>query len=65
MGWQVVYAPLASDDLEQIVLYVAQDDPQAALKLGYRLADQAQSLGRQPYRGSGARDQRQMDLPGS
>jgi plasmid stabilization system protein ParE len=52
MGWQVIYAPLASGDLEQIVSYIAQDDPQAALKVGYRLADQAQSLSRQPFRGS-------------
>jgi plasmid stabilization system protein ParE len=52
MGFQVVYAPRALEDLEQIVRYVAEDDSPAALRLGYRLADQAESLGFQPHRGS-------------
>lgn len=52
MGYKVTYAPLASDDLEQIVRYVAQENHDAALKLGYRLANQAESLAHFPNRGS-------------
>ena len=32
MGWKVVFAPQAHARLEQIVRYIAQDDPQAAIR---------------------------------
>ena len=45
-----IYSPNAISDLAEIVRFVAQDDPQAALKLGEQLADDADSLARLPYR---------------
>ena len=51
MDYQVILSPLALDDLEQIVTYVAQDDPTAAEGLGHRLLDHAETLRRLPHRG--------------
>lgn len=50
MDWQVILSPLALDDLEQIVRYVTQHDPQAAERLGNRLLDHAESLREVPQR---------------
>lgn len=50
MDYKVIYSPNAISDLAEIVRFVAQDDPQAALRLGKQLADDADSLGRLPYR---------------
>jgi addiction module RelE/StbE family toxin len=55
MGRQVIYAPVALNDLEEAVRYVAKDDTQAALRLGDRLANYAESLGNQPFQGSALR----------
>jgi toxin ParE1/3/4 len=50
MDYKVIYSPNAISDLAEIVRFVAQDDPQAALRLGKQLADDADSLTRLPYR---------------
>jgi toxin ParE1/3/4 len=50
MDYKVIYSPNAISDLAEIVRFVAQDDPQAALRLGKQLADDADSLARLPYR---------------
>ena len=50
MDYKVIYSPNAISDLAEIVRFVAQDDPQAALRLGKQLADNADSLARLPYR---------------
>jgi plasmid stabilization system protein ParE len=50
MDYKVIYSPNAIRDLAEIVRFVAQDDPQAALRLGKQLADDADSLSRLPYR---------------
>jgi toxin ParE1/3/4 len=39
MGFQVVFAPLALERLEEIVRYIAKDNPIAAEKFGLRLVD--------------------------
>src|ERR1700730_6975297 len=49
MDYRVIYSPNAISDLAEIVRFVAQDDPQAALRLGEHLADEADSLARLPY----------------
>ena len=51
MGYQIVLSPLALDDIEKIVAYVAQDDPVAAERLGHRLLDHAATLCYLPHRG--------------
>jgi plasmid stabilization system protein ParE len=48
MDYKVIYSPNAISGLAEIVRFVAQDDPQAALRLGKQLADDADSLGRAP-----------------
>ena len=55
MGCQVTLSPLALADLEEIVRYVARDDPAAAGRLGQRLLDAAETLCRLPRRGSSVR----------
>ena len=39
MGYQVIFAPQAIERLEEIVRYIAQDNPFAAEKFGLRLVD--------------------------
>jgi plasmid stabilization system protein ParE len=55
MDFKVVFQPLALDDLEAIVRHVAQDDLQAANRLGMSLLDQAESLAQLPGRGGNVR----------
>jgi len=46
MDFKVIFQPLALEDLEAIVRHVAQDDLQAANRLGTSLLDRAESLAR-------------------
>jgi addiction module RelE/StbE family toxin len=43
-AFKIVFSPYADRDLEQIVSYVAKDNPVAADKLGQKLIDRALSL---------------------
>jgi plasmid stabilization system protein ParE len=52
MGWKVAFAPQAHARLEQIVRYIAQDDPQAAIRSGEYLVDRAESLADFPELGA-------------
>lgn len=55
MDYQVILSPLAIDDLERIVRYVASHDPKAAERLGNRLLDHAEKLRELPQRGASVR----------
>ena len=44
MGWKIIFAPQALEELEQIVRFIAQDDPRAAIRFGDYLVDRAESL---------------------
>jgi len=44
MGWKVIFAPQGIEQLEQIVRYIAQDDPIAADRFGNYLVDRAELL---------------------
>ncbi len=55
MDFKVILSPLALADLEEIVRYIARDDPAAAGRLGNRLLDEAESLTQLPYRGGSVR----------
>jgi plasmid stabilization system protein ParE len=55
MGYKVILSRLALEDLEQIVAYVAQNDPAGAERLGHRLLDQAETLRYLPHRGGNVR----------
>ena len=58
MGYKVILSTLALEDLEQIVAYVAQNDPTAAERLGHRLLDQAETLRYLPHRGGNVQQRR-------
>jgi toxin ParE1/3/4 len=51
MACKVIISPRAIQDLEQIVRYIAFDNPKAAERLGYLLIDAALSLATFPERG--------------
>jgi len=38
MGWKIIFAPQALEELEQIVCFIAQDDADAAVRFGDYLA---------------------------
>ena len=52
MGWKVIFAPQALDELEQIVRFIAQDNPDAAIRFGDYLVDRAESLANFPEMGT-------------
>ena len=52
MGWEIIFAPQALEQLEQIVRFIAQDDPQAAIRFGDYLVDRAKSLATFPELGT-------------
>jgi toxin ParE1/3/4 len=51
MGVPVILTPQAQDDLRRIVMHVAQDSRERALKLGNRLIDRALEAGAFPQAG--------------
>jgi toxin ParE1/3/4 len=51
MGYEVRLTAKARRDLNEIVAYIAQDNPLAAEKLGDELVAEADSLSSYPYRG--------------
>jgi plasmid stabilization system protein ParE len=55
MDFKVILSPLALNDLEEIVRYVAADDPMAAERLGTRLINLAGTLQKLPRRGTKVR----------
>ena len=52
MGWKIIFAPQALEELEQIVRFIAQDDPRAAIRFGDYLVDRAESLTNFPELGT-------------
>ena len=58
MGYEVRLTAKARGDLNEIVAYIAQDNPLAAEKLGDELATEADSLSSYPYRGGLVRRRR-------
>jgi len=52
MGWKIIFAPQSLEELEQIVRFIAQDDPQAAIRFGDYLVDRAESLANFPELGT-------------
>ena len=50
MAYKVVIAQSAIEDLQEIVSYIAQDDPQVAIRVGKKLIDHALTLEAFPER---------------
>ena len=57
-GWKIIFAPQALEELEQIVRFIAQDDPQAAIRFGDYLVDRAELLTNFPELGTPYRNER-------
>jgi plasmid stabilization system protein ParE len=53
MGYEVRLTAKARGDLNEIVAYIAQDNPLAAERLGDELAAEADSLSNYPKNGNG------------
>ena len=51
MAWEVVFSARSRSDLEQIVRYIARDDPEAAQRFGSKLIQRAEFLGDAPEMG--------------
>ncbi len=51
MGYKVVLAPRAIEDLRDIVLYIAPDRPDAVRRLGLALIERTKVLGTFPLSG--------------
>ena len=51
MGCQVILTPLSLDDLEEIVTFIANDNPERARTFGNELIDRALSVATFPERG--------------
>jgi toxin ParE1/3/4 len=51
MAWEVIFSARSRSDLEQIVKYIARDDPAAAARFGLKLVEQAESLADAPEMG--------------
>ncbi len=51
MGFKVVLSPQAIDRLEEVVRYIARNDPSAAERFGMLLIDRAQMLAEFPGMG--------------
>jgi toxin ParE1/3/4 len=51
MDYQVILSPKAVGDLETIIRYIAQDNPEAARKLGQRLLIKTKELSQFPFKG--------------
>src|SRR5215831_18818741 len=51
MAWQIIFSARGRSDLEQIIRYIARDDPAAAERFGAKLIEQAERLGNAPDMG--------------
>lgn len=51
MDWEVVFSARSNADLQQIVEYIARDDPSAAARFGLTLIETAESLASAPEMG--------------
>ena len=51
MGWRIIFAPRARDRLVEVVRFIGQDDPQAAIRFGDYLIDRTESLANFPELG--------------
>jgi plasmid stabilization system protein ParE len=51
MDYKILISPRAREDLKVIVRFIAQDNPNAALRLGQLLLEKALSLEDLPFRG--------------
>ena len=56
MDYRLIYTKPAERDLENIVRYIARDDPRAAERVGLELVALAESLTQLPHRGALVRD---------
>ncbi len=51
MGFKIEWAPSSRADLRNLVSYIAQGDPDAAERMGYRIIEHAEQASRFPESG--------------
>ena len=62
MGWKVVIAPSAREDVESIVRFIARQNSDAAARVGYELIVRAESLAEFPMMGRVVPEFRRAEL---
>ncbi len=68
MGVKIVWAPSSRADLRNLITYIAQEDPGAAERMGFRILEKAEQAARFPSSGRivpefGVSDIRELQLP--
>ncbi|MFA7504999.1 MAG: type II toxin-antitoxin system RelE/ParE family toxin [Burkholderiaceae bacterium] len=53
--WRIVWRPMAEADLDDIIDYIAQDNPTRAEEFGHELRDKVRLLAQHPKLGHGGR----------
>ena len=61
MGWQVIIAPSAQNDLADIVRYISRHNADAAARLGFELINRAEGLSNFPEIGRSVPEFHQTD----
>jgi ParE toxin of type II toxin-antitoxin system, parDE len=61
-GLEIIFAPQAPEQLDQIVRFIGQDDPRAAIRFGDYWVDRAESLANFPELGTPYRKRATGDL---
>ena len=52
MGCKIIFSPQAITDLEEVVRYIAKDDPATAIRVGNELIDRVEILANFPLLGA-------------
>ena len=61
MAYKLIWSPAARDDLHQIVLFIANDNPEQAMSFGYRLISATDHLHDFPEHGRIVPEYRRTD----
>ena len=51
MAYKLIWSPAARDDLDDIVVFIARDNPNRAMSFGYKLISETDRLQESPNRG--------------
>ena len=51
MAYKLIWSPAARDDLHDIVIFIARDNPERAMSFGYQLISQTDRLQESPESG--------------
>jgi toxin ParE1/3/4 len=63
MAYKLIWSPAACDDLHDIVVFIARDNPNRAMSFGYELISEADRLQAFPELGRIVPEYRNEDIP--